>query len=216
MNSSLVWFGFLPVLAFLVMDAYAGKRKALWGALALGAVEVGYTVAVFGAMDYLSVLAFLILGLFVWISLRTEDDFFFKIHGAVINFVLAAVMLVAFYFFHRALLLDVAEKYIGLDKLVAMNPKLDREIVGETFRILSYQLPLWLVLHSLLTIYAAANWGKWAWAFVRVPGFIFMLVLASGFAQSALIKDYRPPAKDSAEDPAPVPKDAPKAPATEL
>lgn len=216
MNSSLVWFGFLPVLAFLVMDTYAGKRKALWGALALGSIEVGYTVAVFGAMDYLSVLAFVILGVFVWISLRTEDDFYFKIHGAVINVILAAVMLVAFYFFHRALLLDVAEKYIGLDKLVAMNPKLDREIVGETFRVLSYQLPMWLVLHSLLTIYAAANWGKWTWAFIRVPGFIFMLVLASGFAQSALMKDYRPPVEPPAEAPADVPKEAPKAPATEL
>ena len=188
MNSSLVWFGFLPVIAFLVMDAFGGKRQALWSALILGAVEVGYTVAMFGALDYMSLIAFLVLAIFVTASLRTQDDFFFKIHGAVINVVLALAMLIAFYFFHRAMLLDVANKYIGIDKLVAMNPQLDVETVSETFRILSFQLPWWLVLHSLFTIYAAANWSKWAWAFVRIPGFILMLILASAFAQAVVMR----------------------------
>jgi intracellular septation protein A len=188
MNSSLLWFGFLPVLAFLAMDTFSGKRRALWGALILGGVEAGYTIAAFGTLDYLSLLAFVVLGVFVIASLRTQDDFFFKIHGAVINVIFAAAMLIAFYFFHRALLLDAANKYMDLDKLVAMNPQLDKETVSETFRLLSFQLPWWLVLHSLLTIYAAANWGKWAWAFVRVPGFILMLILASGFAQAAVLR----------------------------
>jgi hypothetical protein len=53
---------------------------------------------------------------------------------------------------------------------------------------LSYQLPAWLILHSLFTIYAASNWGKWAWALVRVPGFVLTLMLASAFAQAAVIQ----------------------------
>jgi intracellular septation protein A len=121
-------------------------------------------------------------------SLRTQDDFYFKIHGALINILMAVVMLAAWYIFHKALLLDMANKYIGLDKLVALNPSLDKDTVAETFRVLSYQLPGWLILHSLFTIYAAANWGKWAWALVRVPGFVFTLILASAFAQAAVIQ----------------------------
>lgn len=188
MNSSLLWFGFLPVVAFLVMDTFSGKRKALWGALILGMFEAGYTIAVFGALDYLSLLAFVVLAVFVVASLRTQDDFFFKIHGAVINVIFAAAMLIAFYGFHRALLVDAANKYLELDKLIAMNPQLEKESMLETFRLLSFQLPWWLILHSLLTIYAAANWGKWAWAFVRVPGFIIMLILASACAQTAAMR----------------------------
>ncbi len=188
MNSNLVWFGFLPVIAFLVLDTYASKRKALWGALSLGAGEAIYSVVQFGAFDYLSLVAFFIMVGFIVASLRTQDDFYFKIHGALINILIAVIMLGAWYIFHKALLLDMANKYIGLDKLIAINPALDKETVSETFRVLSYQLPAWLILHSLITIYAAANWGKWAWASIRVPGFIFTLFLASAFAQSAVFQ----------------------------
>ncbi len=184
----MLWFGFLPVLAFLIVDAVSGKRRALWGALVLGAVEAGYTLAVFGSLDYLSLLAFVVLGLSVLASLRSRDDFYFKIQGALINILFAVIMLIAFYGFHRALLLDAAHKYLDLDKLVSMNPQLQKDMLEETFRLLSYQLPWWLVLHSLWTIYAAANWGKWGWAFVRVPGFILVLVLASAFAQAAAMR----------------------------
>jgi len=188
MNSSLIWFGFLPIVAFLLVDAFAGRRRALWAALLLGTLELAYTVSVFGAMDYISVIGFLILAGFVYLSLRRDDDYFFKVHGAVINLLLAAIMLVSWYAFDKALLLDVAEKYVGLDKLVEANPRLDRVSVAATFRVMSVHLPGWLVLHSLLTFSAAANWGKWAWAFVRIPGFILMLIVASAFAQSSILR----------------------------
>jgi intracellular septation protein A len=188
MNSSLLLLGFLPVIAFLLMDTYGGKRTALLGALVLGCLEAAYTVAMFGALDYLSLVAFLILGAFVVASLRTQDDFFFKIHGAVTNVLMAVVMLIAFHIFHRAMLLDGANKYLELDKMTAAYPQLDKETVSETFRVLSYQLPWWLVLHSLLTVHAAANWSKWAWGFVRIPGLIIMLFLASIFAEATVFK----------------------------
>ena len=183
----MVLFGFLPIIAYLIMDSFTGKRKALWGALCLGAGETAFSIAQYGALDYLSILSFLILGIFVYASIRTEDDFYFKIHGALINILLGVLMLGAWYIFHKALLLDMANKYIGLDQLVALNPSLDKDTVSETFRILSYQLPAWLILHSLFTIYAAANWSKWIWAIIRIPGFIFTLILASAFAQAAVM-----------------------------
>lgn len=187
MNSSLVIFGFLPVIAYLLLDTFGGKRKALWGAMCLGAGETAFSVAQFGALDYLSLFSFLILGIFVFISLRTNDDFYFKIHGALINILISLFMLAAWFIFHKALLLDMAIKYVGLDQLVALNPSLDKETLTETFRILSYQLPTWLILHSVFTIYAAAYWNKWIWATIRIPGFIFTLILASAFAQAAVM-----------------------------
>src|SRR5690606_33803097 len=101
MNSSLIWFGFLPIVAFLLVDAFAGRRRALWAALLLGTLELAYTVSVFGAMDYISVIGFLILAGFVYLSLRRDDDYFFKVHGAVINLLLAAIMLVSWYAFDK-------------------------------------------------------------------------------------------------------------------
>lgn len=204
MNSSLIWFGFLPVIAFLLMSSFGGKRQALWGALIMGGLEAGYSIAVAGGLDYMSVLAFVILGVFVAASLRNDDDFFFKISGAVINAIQAVVMLVAFYAFHRAMLLDAANKYLDLDKLVAANPRLNKEIITETFRVLSFQLPAWLILHALLTVYAAANWSKWAWAFVNLPGLLIVLMLAFAFAEVGVLKGSpqgdAPPAVKAAEE----------------
>lgn len=211
MNSSLVWFGFLPVLAFMLMSSFGGKRRALWGALFMGGLEAGYSIAATGGLDYMSLLAFAVLGVFVAASLRKDDDFFFKISGAVINAIQAVVMLVAFYAFHRALLLDAANKYLDLDKLVAANPRISMEILTETFRVLSFQLPAWLILHALLTVYAAANWSKWTWAFVNLPGLLIVLMLAFAFAEVGVLKGspqgLAPPAEktDEANKPQPPP-----------
>lgn len=187
MNSSLIIFGFFPVIAYLLLESFGGKRKALWSALCLGAGETAFSVVHYGALDYLSLFSFLVLGIFVYVSLRTDDDFYFKIYGAFINVLVSIFMLGAWFIFHKALLLDMAIKYVGLDQLVALNPSLNKEILAETFRVLSYQLPGWLILHSLFTIYAAANWNKWIWATIRIPGFIFTLILASAFAQAAVM-----------------------------
>ena len=185
MNSSFIWLGFLPILAYVALDSFSGRITALWGALALGAAELAFTLIRFKALDYLSVVAFLMLAAFVALSLRTRNDFYFKIQGALVNILSAFVLLGGWYLFHKALLLDMAVKYVGLDQLAAMNPALDKDMVAEMLRVLSLQLPWWLLLHSLFTIYAAANWSKWAWAFVRIPGFFVALFMAANFAGAA-------------------------------
>ena len=40
----------------------------------------------------------------------------------------------------------------------------------------------------MATIYAAANLSKWAWAFVRVPGLIIILVVAFAFAEAGVLQ----------------------------
>lgn len=186
MNSSLILFGLLPVAAFLLLGARGNSRRALWGALALGAFELGYSIAVAGGLDYLTATNFLIMAVFIWTSLRKGDDYYFKIHGAVANIATAAVMLVAWTVFHKAMLLDSVEKYVGMDKLAQLNPKLDKEQMAETLRVLSLHMPLWLILHAWLTIHAAGRWSRWAWAMVYVPGMFVAIFLAIFTAQLAI------------------------------
>jgi intracellular septation protein A len=190
MNSSLILFGLLPVAAFLLLGARGNSRKALWGALALGAFEVGYSIAVAG-IDYLTLCNFIIMAVFIWASLRKGDDYFFKIHGAVANIATALVMLVAWYGFHKAMLLDGVEKYIGMDKLAELNPKLDREQTVESLRILSLHMPVWLLIHAALTMHAAARWSRWAWGMVYVPGLFVAIFLAILTAQISALEPPR-------------------------
>jgi intracellular septation protein A len=188
MNANLVWLGFLPLIVFLLLDTFAGNRRALIGAFIVGSVEAIFSVVKTGGLDYLSLFSFFIMAGFIGLSLRKKDDYYFKIHGPIINILSAIFMLGAWYFFHKALLLDMVIKYIGLDQFLTMDPKMDRETVTEMFRVLSYQLPGWLIFHALITIHAAANWSKWAWASVWVPGFIFTMTLAWAFAQATVLQ----------------------------
>jgi hypothetical protein len=184
MNSFLIWFGILPVVGFLALGGRGQQRRALWGALAFGALELGYSLAVAG-VDYLTISSFVIMAFFVATSLRTHDDFFFKIHGAVANLATAAIMLFAWTVLHKAMLLDAAEKYVGLDKLAGMNPGMDKDQLSEFFRVLSLHLPVWMILHSFVTIHAARYWSRWAWALVYLPGLFVVLFLAAISAQIA-------------------------------
>jgi hypothetical protein len=184
MNSFLIWFGILPVLGFLSLGGRGRERRALWSALAFGALELGYSLAVAG-IDYLTISSFIIMAVFIAMSLRTRDDYFFKIHGAVANLATAAVMLFAWTVLHKAMLLDAAEKYVGLDKLAAMNPELDKDQLADFFRVLSLHLPVWMVLHAFLTFHAARYWSRWAWALVYLPGLFVAFVLAAISAQIA-------------------------------
>ncbi|HLP41630.1 MAG TPA: hypothetical protein VK465_09000, partial [Fibrobacteria bacterium] len=148
MLESLIPFGFLPVIAYLATDAVAGRRKALWAALAVGAGELGYALADGAGSDPLRIAGFLLLAVLVFASLRAEDDFYFRIHGSLASLAAAAVMLTAWYGFDRALLLDFAARQVGLEKLAALDPRLTPSAVAEMLRVLSFQLPWWLLLHA--------------------------------------------------------------------
>ncbi|MFC1586658.1 septation protein IspZ [Fibrobacterota bacterium] len=178
MNTSLFWLGMVPIIAFVVVDAFAGKRKALAGALIIAVGELAFTLIKFGALDYLSLLAFGLLALFVGISIKTDNDFYFKIQGAIVNIITALVLLGGQYLFKKIILLDMAVKYIGLDNMVNMNPVLTEGAIIRMLSALNSQLPWWLLAHSALTVWAAARWSKWAWFTVRVPGFYLMLFAA--------------------------------------
>ena len=203
-----VRFGFLPVIAWLVAGSFLGRRPALWAALAVGAFEVGWLSALLRAPDWPGIAAFALLAVLVFASLRTGDDTWFKIHWPLLSIAAALVLIGAWHGFDRALLLDAAVKGAGLEWLASLDPRLTPDTVAEMLRLLSLQLPWWLLLHALFTLFAAINWSRWTWALVRIPGFLLMIMLASGFIQGAVLGDaLRKPLapKDSSRAPAPLP-----------
>lgn len=213
MVSSLIPFGFLPVIAYLITDAFAGHRKALWAALAVGAADYGFSLAAAtsqASFDWLGLVGFALLAVLTMASLRSGDAFYFRIHGAVLSILSATVLIVAWHGFGKALLLDMTAKQIGLERLAALDPRLTKDTVAEMLRLLSFQLPWWLLLHALFTIFAAINWSKWTWALVRVPGFLFTILLASAFTQGAVMEDLAAPPKAPAADSTKAPIDSGK------
>ncbi len=122
------------------------------------------------------------------ISLWTMNDFYFKIYGALINIFSSLAMLIAWYFFHRALILEMVINSGALPMLTQANPKIPPEVMQEVIRIFSQQFPIWLILHSFLIIYAAANWSNKAWVWVRVFGFFLVTLISFYFSGIGVIQ----------------------------
>ncbi|MBF0430271.1 MAG: hypothetical protein HQK83_03260 [Fibrobacteria bacterium] len=189
MNNSMLWIGILPVIAFLILDSYTDKKKALLGAIVLGLGEFIFTLIQFGSIDYLTVLTLLLLLVFVGISLKTNNDFYFKIQSAVVNIILALILIVSQYLFGKFILLDGFIKYVGINFFAKYNPAITKEITIQLLEALNTQLPWWLFIHSALTIYAAAKWNKWLWAIIRIPGlYIFLFFVMKNIAAGILPK----------------------------
>jgi len=174
----MLWMGVVPIIAFVLLDSFADKKKALWGALFLGAGEVAFSLYVIGGLDYLSLLAFAFLALFIFASLKTKNDVYFKSSGALMNLFFAVVLLGAKFLFDKNIFLDMAIKYKMIEMLRQSGQVVSEEWLAHYFTVVNQQLPWWLIGHSVLVIYAALKWNKWLWMAIRVPGFYVMLMIA--------------------------------------
>lgn len=181
MNTSLFWMGLLPIAAYVLVDSFAKKRTALYASLGLGVLELVYTLVQFGRLDYLTFFTFVFLGGFIFLSLRLNNDVYFKIQGAILNIIFALILLCATLFFDTNILLDMTIKYMGLETASTLNPLLSPELLTKMLTAMNIHLPWWLFAHSALTIIAAYRWNKWIWVAIRVPGFYIMLIVMMQF-----------------------------------
>jgi intracellular septation protein A len=136
----------------------------------------------------MTILSLILLGAFLTISLRTMNDFYFKTYGAIVNIISSLAMLVTWYFFHRAMILEMVINSGALPLLNQANPEIKPESMQEVIRVFSQQFPFWLIIHSLLVIYAAVNWSNKAWVWVRVFGFFLVTFLSFYFSGLGVIE----------------------------
>ena len=75
-----------------------------------------------------------------------------------------------------------------MENMLKMNPALNEALLERLLTALNAQMPWWLLLHSFITIYAAARWNKWIWVAIRVPGFYTVLFLTGQTAIASVLR----------------------------
>ena len=172
-------FGMLAIIAYVIVDSFAGRKKALWSALGLGVVEVAFSLIVAG-LDYITLLSFVIVGVFVLISLKTDNDYYFKVSWALVSLLTGIAIAVVTWGFGKNLFFDMFEKYGFLDMFEKLYPP-DipfRSFLFSWFGNLGKQLPFWLFLHAGI-VFLAAKKNKWIWVIAKVGvGSLLMLIAA--------------------------------------
>src|SRR3989339_998956 len=178
MDVSLLWIGVLPVVIFVILDAFTNKKAAILSAIAFAVAESVFSLIKFGAIDELTVLSLVLVVFFGFLSIKKNNDLYFKLQGPILNVFFAVVLFFFYWILHKPLFNFMLEKYFG-DFMVMFDQRgISREAVMRLMNGLSRDLGYWLLFHSLITAFAALRLSKWWWFFFRVPFFYAMLFIA--------------------------------------
>jgi intracellular septation protein A len=160
-----------PLVAYMAFWARGQARWAVGAAIAVAGVELGYNSFQLQMLEPFSLLSFVLyLGLGSW-SLRVRDDRPFKLQPVIFEISVAAVLIYYYLVLDTPLLTVIVEEHLGLHEVLAAYQRGYATVYATT---LSRSLPYLLLLHAVLTAWAAWTASTWRWFNIRVFGFYIM------------------------------------------
>ena len=84
MNASLLLFGILPLIAFVIIDSFAGLTAGLIAGVAFAIAELIYTLVVYGTVDGLTIGSTVLILIFGFLSFKSKKDIYFKLQPVII------------------------------------------------------------------------------------------------------------------------------------
>lgn len=198
MNIPLLIMEFLPLVIYIAVDAWKGFRAGIIAAMICTALMVCYEYFMFGEFDkFIAGEGLMIVGL-GYVSLKMNNDKYFKFQPTVLAVIFAGVF-AWFQIFDQPLMLHFIPH---MEKLLEGNPSEFRALnfAGEGNEALQllhstyFQKILgrisghliWLFLaHGLIMTYAAlrlSTAGWFAWRLAIYPGLFVLVVINQLFA----------------------------------
>jgi isopentenyldiphosphate isomerase/intracellular septation protein A len=188
--------GLLPLVIYVAADSIFGETVGLVVGLATGVVEFFYTLVKQKKADPFVAADTILLALAGGLSLLLQDDVFFKLKPAIIEFILVAAM--------GAMLVlpdSILKGYVGRQLRGVTIPD---EALPTMKRSLGWMLAV-IALHVGLTVYAALALSTAAWGFVS-GGLLYIIfaVYALGGFLAARVKTKRAAAARGGEEMIPI------------
>ena len=78
MNSTTLLFGVLPLIAFVLIDSFAGLKAGIISALLFAVVEVAYSVVVYKKIDEITLGSLALVLIFGYLSYKSGSSFISK------------------------------------------------------------------------------------------------------------------------------------------
>jgi intracellular septation protein len=174
---NLLLMGILPLLAFAIVDSFAGLKPALYTAIAFALFELGVSIYWFGEVDWITGLSVILVLVLALVCFKSKKDIHFKMQPVILSLVFAAVMLIS-YWSGEPILLAFIDKYA--DKLpLEMQDKLSHPMVRPSLHLMTFYGGLAMLAHATCTAWCAFKLSKWWWLAMRGFGFYLFLGLAT-------------------------------------
>jgi hypothetical protein len=194
MNTSVFLLGILPLLAFVIIDSFAGMKAALITAVVLALAEAGYSHFVLGQIDNVTIASFILVFLLAAQSWRSGSEKFFLFQPVILSGVLGTYLIVT-YLMGSPLFLDFMMKYedffasymAGLHQDVTKEQaiaSLHTEKAQKLFSLMSLTSGISLYAHAAAVAFAALKLNKWWWIVIRIVAFYlfaFIAVMVASF-----------------------------------
>ncbi|MBN2400443.1 MAG: septation protein IspZ [Candidatus Aminicenantes bacterium] len=172
--------GFLPLIIFIVADSLWGIRVGLIVAVAAGIAELAYSYAKEKIWDRFILIDTLLIVAMGGLSLLLENDVFFRLKPAIVEFIFCGVLGVSA-FTPMNIVLAMSRRYLkGI------------ELSEEQTRQMTHSVKMMFFIffgHAVLTVYAALAMSLAAWGFIS--GGLFYILFAVLFLAEWLTKRGR-------------------------
>lgn len=163
--------GLIPLLAFIIADELWGTKIGLYVALLIGIIELVYTYIKTKKIEKFILTDTLLLIVLGAISILLENEIFFKLKPAIIEFILVIIIGTSA-FGSKNLILKMGERYIKNTEITSSQSQLMQKSLKGIFYI--------TIIHIVLIIYSAYFMSNKAWAFIS--GGLFYIIFISYFA----------------------------------
>jgi isopentenyldiphosphate isomerase/intracellular septation protein A len=157
--------GFLPLVVFIVADSIWGTRIGLLTAIGFGIIEFIFSYVKEKIIDRFILVDMGLIVVLGMISILLENEIFFKLKPAIIEFIFCAVLGVSIYSPTNIILL-MSRRYMK-------NVPMDDRVLKQFNRSMKVMFFLFLG-HTGLIVYSAFLMSKQAWAFIS--GGLFYLL----------------------------------------
>ncbi len=170
-----LFIGVLPLLAFVIVDAFLGLKNALIVTAVFALLETIFTLYYFRDIDFISGLSLLLVFLFCYLSFRKKNDFFIKMQPVVLS-ILIGVILIFSYYLDRPFLLEISMKYKTLlPKQFAQM--LENTLFRNLLVVSTFTLGLSHILHGGAVYWSAIRLNNWWWIATRGIGYYLFIGL---------------------------------------
>ena len=173
MSSTVLLFGLLPLLAFVIIDSFAGVRAGVIAGVLFAVGEMVYSFSFYGHIDELTIGETALILFFGFLSYKSQKEIYFKLQPVFLGTTFGLILLVM-QLLKKPLLVIVLEKYQYMIPEDIRSMMMNEEYL-KMLASLSGVLGWGFLVHAALVCYAAFRMSKWWWLLIRGIGLYIMM-----------------------------------------
>ena len=173
MNYSFLLLGILPLLIFVIIDAFSNIKAALISAIIIAIGEAILSIFIFKEIDSLTIFSLLSVIIFALASYKMNNSLFIKFQPVALSFIMGVILIYSF-LIDKPLLYEMSNKY---QEFYPENIRhnLTNPLIISLLKLNTIGSGIALLFHAAITGYAAIKLSNWWWIATRGIGFYLCL-----------------------------------------